>query len=161
MTINKYERTYASATAAEKATRHLDEVLDFLRQQTAPLSCKEIGKGIWGDLYVQNGKYLRSGKQVQAAELGQVLRHLRKGGYLKVEEIKGEPVEIKVEEWVSKTPDGKPIPEFITVHDDEGNKYEMRNPNYKPSWGYHREGSWEMVTKTIIPRVKVFSLVEG
>ena len=84
--------------------------------------------------------------------MGQILRHLRKGGFIKIEERKGDPIEIEVAEYVNRDENGNPA--TIKVHDDEGNEYEIPNPKYRPS--YWNNGRFEKVKKTVTPTIKTY-----
>ena len=44
MVVNDYEKTYVSVNDAVNSTKYLMAVVDFLRQQTKPVTCAEIGK---------------------------------------------------------------------------------------------------------------------
>lgn len=149
MQVSKYEKTYVSVVNAINATEHVEAAVEFLRKQTAPVTCAEVGKDVFGDVYSRS--YM---SKSYAAQMGQILRHLRKGGFIKVEERKGDPIEIEVEEYVRR--DEKGNPSTIKVHDDEGNEYEIPNPKYRPSY---RNGRWERVKKTVTPTTKVYTWV--
>ena len=145
ITANAYERTYCCVSDGLKATRHLDEVVEFIQSMARPVTCHEIGLYVWGDAY----KDWRM-KNSYSAQLGQMLRHLRQGGFVKVDEIDGAPVEVPSWEWVDAV--GAP-PSKIKVHDDEGNEYWIANPKYD----YRRHGGeYKEVKKTIIPKIKTY-----
>lgn len=149
MITTKFEDTYSCVNAAKADIEKLAAVVDFLRAQTAPITCREIGMAIFGNDYIQ-GYHKRS----LSCRMGQMLHHLHKGGFIKVEEVKGEPMEIEVEEYVRK--DDKGNRPKLLVHDDEGNSYIIDNPNYRYGRSY---GNWEKVKKTITPTYKVYSWV--
>lgn len=146
MKVTEYEKTYTSVKDALDATQHLATVVEFLRQQGAPVTCKEVGKAVFGGAY--DHSFL---SKSYAAQMGQILRHLCKGGFIKIEERKGDPIEIEVEEYVRRDENGNPA--VIKVHDDEGNEYEIPNPKYRVSY---RNGRWEKVKKTVTPTVKTY-----
>lgn len=145
ITANTYERTYVCVKNSLNATRKLDSVVEFLQSVARPVTCQEIGLFVWGDAY----KDFRV-KKSYSAQLGQMLRHLRQGGFIKVGLIDGAPVEVISCEYVE--PQNVP-PRMLRVHDDEGHEYIIDNPNWDRS--KHR-GHFEDVKKTIIPKVKVY-----
>lgn len=141
MKVTDYEKTYKSVSNAVKDTQYLDAVVDFLRMQSEPLTCADIGEAIFGNKYSTDRCY--------PSRMGQMLGHLRVGGFVKVEEHKGDPIEIEVGDWIYESDTNKEPPR-ITVHDDKGREYTMQNPNYK---GYRH---WGMVKKTITPTIKTY-----
>lgn len=146
MKVTEYEKTYVSVYNAVNDTRHVQAVVDFLREQSKPVTCGEVGKAVFGDVYSHS--YM---SKSYAAQMGQILRHLREGGFIKIEERKGDPIEIEVEEYVRRDENGNPA--VIKVHDDEGNEYEIPNPKYRASY---RNGRWEKVKKTVTPTIKTY-----
>ena len=145
ITANDYERTYVCVKNSLNATRQLDRVVEFLQSIPRPVTCREIGLFVWGDAY-RDIRTMNS----YSAQLGQMLRHLRQGGFIKIGEIDGAPVEVSSWEWVD-APDAPPSK--IKVHDDEGNEYWIANPKYD----YRRHGgSYKEVKKTIIPKIKTY-----
>ena len=158
ITANTYERTYVCVKNSLNATRKLDEVVEFLQSMARPVTCQEIGykalhqaskQRSLRKLLQQRSPYnLRMNSY--SAQLGQMLRHLRQGGFIKVDLIDGAPVEVISYEYVE--PQNVP-PRKLRVHDDEGNEYTIDNPNW--DWSKHR-GHFEDVKKTIIPKVKVY-----
>lgn len=149
MKVTEYEKTYASVTSAVNDTEHLEAVVEFLRKQTNPVTCAEIGRAVFKDAY--NSYYM--GKSCQG-QMGQMLRHLRRGGFIKMEERKGDPIEIEYEGVIHDASDNQP--EYIRVHDDAGNEYQMPNPNYRPRWC---NGRWGIIKKTVTPTIKVYRWV--
>lgn len=149
MIANTYEKTYVCVRKSEKATEKLDDVVAFLRRADHPMTCKEIGIAVFGEKYASN-----YGSHPYAARLGQMLRHLREGGFVKYAEADGEPVQVTNMEYVRV--DENDNTATIRVHDDEGNTYEIPNPKY--TYGRTR-GRWVEVTKTITPKIKVWSWV--
>ena len=146
MVVNDYEKTYASVYDAVNHTKNLMDVVDFLRQQTKPVTCAEIGKAVFGEEAYTNSRLSRS----YSTSMGQMLRHLRKGGFIKIDTIDGTPMQISSWEWVASV---DAPPSQIKVHDDEGNEYWIPNPKYDYcSYG----GDYKEVEKTIIPKVKVY-----
>lgn len=145
MTANIYEKTYVSVKNAVHDTQHLDAVVEFLRKQSEPVTCTAIGEAVFGDQY--HSYYM--GKSCQG-RMGQMLRHLRQGGFIKVDLIDGAPVEVSSWEWVDAV--GAP-PSKIKVHDEDGNEYLIANPKY--DYRCHG-GNYEEVKKTIIPKVKTY-----
>ena len=146
MITDKYEDTYISVKKACEDVKNLDDVILVLEDATAPMSCREIGLKVWGPAYLNNRRL--------SSKMGQILKHLRWSGDLRIEKIAGEPVEIEYEEYQREC-DDEGNPRFIKVHDDEGNTYDMPNPKYR---GY-RCGRWIKVKRTVIPTTKVYSLV--
>lgn len=147
MKTNCYEDTYVSVNKARKDVEKLDDVILTLEDADKPLTCRDIGLAIWGADYLDNRRY--------SARMGQMLKHLRRGGFIRVEEVNGEPVEVEYEEYIREDDDGNPA--TIRVHDDAGNEYQMPNPKYRPSYG---GGKWYKLKRTVIPRIKVYSLVQ-
>ena len=147
MVVNDYEKTYASVYDAVNNTKHLMAVVDFLRQQTKPVTCAEIGKAVFGEEAYTNSRMSRS----YSASIGQILRHLRKGNFIKIENTAGNPIEIEDEEFIYT--DAQNNQEYIKVHDDAGNEYIIQNPKFNYS---SRNGHWEKVKKTITPTIKVY-----
>jgi hypothetical protein len=146
MFANEYEKTYKNVRSAMKSTEHLSKVIEFLKAQTEPVSCQTIGEAIFWDYHSDDSH------RSYASRIGQMLCHLREGGFIEEEKTYGEPKEIEVREW---TYDNK-IKEFIKVHDDEGNSYIVPNPRFNP---YNRQGHWETVKKTVHPVIKVYSWI--
>lgn len=145
MNANIYEKTYVSVKNAVHDTQHLDAVVEFLRKQSEPVTCAAIGEAVFGDQY--HSYYM--GKSCQGM-MGQMLRHLRQGGFIKIGLTDGAPVEVSSWEWVDAV--GAP-PSKIRVHDEEGNEYWIANPKYD----YRRHGgNYQEVKKTIIPQVKTY-----
>ena len=149
MKVTEYEKTYASVSNAVNDVCHVEAVVEFLRKQTAPVTCAEIGNAVFGGVYSHS--YM---SKSYAAQMGQVLRHLRKGGFIKVEERKGDPIEIEVEGYIYDNDDNGEPP-MITVHDDKGREYRIHNPNYS---GYWTRGHchWGKVKKTVTPTIKTY-----
>lgn len=147
MKVNDYEKTYSSVTNAVKNTKYLDAVVDFLRKQSEPVTCATIGKAVFGNQYYSS--YM--GKSCQGM-MGQMLRHLRQGGFIRVEERKGDPIEIEDIELIPVN-DANNEPPQITVYDEQGRKYVISNPNYVPSYS---QGHWGVVKKTITPTIKTY-----
>ena len=149
MKVTEYEKTYASVSNAVNDVCHVEAVVEFLRKQTAPVTCAEIGNAVFGGVYSRS--YM---SKSYAAQMGQVLRHLHKGGFIKVEERKGDPIEIEVEGYIYDNDDNGEPP-MITVHDDKGREYRIQNPNYNNRWT-HGHGHWGKVKKTVTPTIKTY-----
>lgn len=145
ITANDYEKIYVCVKNSLNATRHIDKVVEFLQSIARPVTCQEIGLYVWGNAY----KDIRV-KGSHSAHLGQMLKHLRQGGFIKVDYIDGAPVEVVSYEYVESQ---NVPPRKIHVHDDEGNEYIIDNPKW--DWRKHR-GHFEDVKKTIIPKIKVY-----
>lgn len=155
MTTNKFEDTYSSVKVAKDHTKDLPIVCELLRGAPAPMTCKEIGVAMFGDAYVKDGDYWHDSYSRQlTAHLTQMLRHLMRGGFIDRKEIDGEPVEIETQEYIRRDDDGHP--QYIRVHDDEGNEYQMPNPKYNPCYG---TGGWVTVKKTVTPKIRVYTWV--
>lgn len=161
MTTNVYEDTYSSIETARNHTADLPQLVELLRNATAPMSCKEIGFAMFGDAYAYDGDptshdawLQRINRRRLTSHLTQMLRHLVRGGFINREEINGEPVEVEQEEYRRIDDDGHP--QYIRVHDDEGNEYMMPNPKYNPCYG---TGNWVTVKKTIVPKIRVYTWV--
>lgn len=147
MTTNYYEETYATVKKAKRYTADLERVINVLSQTYKPMTCKEIGLAVFGETY--------KGSHYLSSHTAQMLRHLRKGGFVRSQEIKGEPFEIETQEWVIDL-DKNGYTRYIRVHDDEGNTYEMLNPKYD-LYGY--KGGFKTVKKTVVPTTTVYVLV--
>lgn len=150
MKVADYEKTYMSVTHALKDTKHLDAVVEFLRKQNEPVTCATIGEAVFGHDY--HSDYL--GKSCQGM-MGQMLRHLQMGGFVKREDHKGEPFEIDVQEFVRGNDDNGES-QLITVHDDKGREFVILNPNFSY---WRSEGHYEKVKKTITPTIKTYKWV--
>ena len=151
MTTTKFEDTYSCVLTAKATTKKLAAVVGFLSLQTEPLTCKEIGLHVFGKAYTDSYK-----SRSYSAQMGQILKHLWQGGFIAVEERIGEPMTIEVMAWVRVDDAGVPL--TITVHDDEGNTYQIPNPKAnQQGTGY---GCWKPVKKTIIPKTKVYKWVD-
>jgi hypothetical protein len=150
MITTKFEDLYSCVLTAKADTEKLAAVVDFLSKQTEPLTCKEIGVAIFGEVYANSYK-----SRSYSAQMGQILKHLRQGGFIAVEERIGEPMTIEVMDWIAQDSAGVPL--TITVHDDEGNTYQMPNP--KANQRDCRHGYWGPVKKTVIPKTKVYKWV--
>lgn len=151
MITTKFEDTYTCVYTAKVYTEKLAEVVDFLRAQTAPLTCREIGLAIFGNDYIQGYR-----QRSLSSHMGQILKHLRQGGFIKVEEVKGEPIEVEREEYVRNADNNGNLP-YIKVHDDEGNTYDMPNPKFDRR--AYNGGTWQTVKKIVMPTYKVYSWV--
>ena len=148
MKTTEYERTYEVVKNAIHSSRDVNEVADFLAKANKTMTCREIGIAVYGEF-----KYTKSRDSRRlSSHLGKILAHLNKGGYVKINKIDGEPIEYEEDVWVNN--DGCPY--IIKVHDDEGNTYEIPNPNFK---GDYSNGHYETVIKTFIPKVKVYTWV--
>ena len=145
MTATIYEKTYVSVKNGLADTEYLDRLVRIMRDNRDPMTCAALGYRVFGDRY--SSEYM--GKSL-AGRMGQMLKHLRQGGFIKVEKIDGTPVEVSSWEWVDA--EGTP-PSKIKVHDDDGNEYWIANPKY--DYRCHG-GRYEEVKKTIVPKVKVY-----
>ena len=152
MITTKFEDTYTCVNNAKNITADLLTLADLLMQANRPMTCREIGIALFGTEYADRNSRRARG---MTAHLSQMLRHFRKGGFIKVEEVKGEPIEVEREEYVRV--DDADNPQFIRVHDDAGNEYQMPNPNYNPWRAAQAGGSWQMVKKIVTPTYKVYS----
>lgn len=152
MKVSVYEKTYVSVTNAINSTEHLDAVVEFLRGQSEPVTCATIGRAVFGDRYDSYSM----GKSCQGM-MGQMLKHLRQGGFIKKEERKGNPIEIEEEGWIPALDVNGETPTII-VHDDKGREYVINNPNWG---GSYRNGSghWGTIKKTITPTIKYYTWI--
>ena len=163
MNLSTYEKLYACAYDAEIATKGLDTVVAILRQHTeSPVTPKEIGLMLFGEEYSEpvttsHPYRYNMTKASQRAHLGQMMRHLHKAKLIKRAYIDGEAIERATSKWVQ---DGEPYnePQYITVHDDRGRSFEIRNPHYDvyEAMKAERAGHYEEVTETIIPKIKAW-----
>ena len=161
MFINDYENTYSSVKTACENVKDLPALIELLRGAPAPMSCKEIGFAMFGDAYAYDGDPTSNDAWLQrinrrrlTSHLSQMLRHLVRGGFIRWDEINGEPIEVEQEEY--RRIDDYGQPQYIRVHDDEGNEYQMLNPKYNPCY---YKGDWIKVKKTIVPKIKVYTWV--
>lgn len=144
---NKYESYFIAVEKANRVTDKLDEIICTLKNSYRPKRVKEIGQIVYGnDLYWSNGDI----KTSLINHITHILCTLRQNGFVKREEIDGEPIEVTREEYIHFTP------KYIKVHDDAGHTYDMPNPNYNP---YGGNGEWREVTKTITPKIGVYSWI--
>lgn len=145
MTTNTYEKTYVSVKNAVADTEHLDRLVRIMRNCREPMTCADLGRCMFGESYNTQSM----GKSL-SGRMGQMLRHLRQGGFIKIEMIDGTPIQVSAWEWVE--PVSAP-PKKIKVHDDEGNEYLIPNPKY--DYRCHG-GDYKEVKKTIIPKIKTY-----
>lgn len=148
MKVTDYEKTYKSVSNAVKDTQYLDAVVDFLRKQNEPVTCATIGKAVFGDKYSTDRAY--------SSRMGQMLWHLRVGGFVKVEKHKGDPIEIEVGDWIVE-PDANGEPPRVTVHDDKGREFTAKNPYYTGPYIPHEY--WGTVKKTITPTIRTYTWI--
>lgn len=147
MTANIYEKTYVSVKKGLAHTEYLDKLVEVMRSSRVPMTCADLGRHVFGDSYGR--EYVN---KCLSARMGQMLSHLRRGGFIKIDLIDGAPVTIT--HWGYIEPKGADVePKFIKVHDDKGREYNMPNPNYRPSWA---RGTWGEITETITPKVKTY-----
>ena len=161
MITSKYEDLYVSTRNAKIATAYVNKVVELLSCSTLPVMPKEIGVYLFGDDYLRPIKtsdpyHYGYCQASQRATVGQIMRHLHKAGLVKREYLDGEPVEIETTEWVPN--ETYTVPQYINVHDDEGNTYQMENPKWDWSKAaYAREcGRCVPVKKTVIPKIKAW-----
>lgn len=152
MIVNEYEKTYVSVFKAVNSVKHLNAVVEFLQKQTKPVTCAEIGKAVFGDDY--NSCFM--GKSYQGI-MGQMLRHLRDGGFIKMEEHKGDRIDYETFAWIPAETDVNEEPPTIVVHDDNGRTYTIDNPNYTGC--DYRNGHWGTIKKTIFPTIKTYTWI--
>ena len=145
MIANIYEKTYVSAKNAVHDTEYLDRLVRVMRDHCEPMTCADLGRCVFGERYCH--EYINKSL---SARMGQMLKHLRQGGFIKIETIDGAPVQVSSWEWVD--PVDAP-PAKIKVHDDEGNEYWIANPKY--DYRCHG-GEYKEVKKTIIPKIKTY-----
>ena len=168
MEVSKYEQTYVCVKVAMDAIKYVDKVVNFLRNASAPVSCKEIGTTLFGDAYKQfpkkevyegykcidyDKRSHNEKAQGLASSLGHVMSNLMREGLIKLTKEKGEPFTIEEERYVNVV-DDEICETTIEVWDAKGNQYEMPNPNYRKGRGEYRK-----VPVTITPTIKKYSLV--
>lgn len=145
--FNKYESCFIDKKKLNRVTDKLAEIIDVLKNSNQPMRVKEIGEIVYGEkLYYSSGIINTS----LINHITHVLRILRRNGFVKREEIDGEPIKITHDVYISCNK------AYIKVHDDVGNTYNMPNPNYNP---YKCNGEWREVTKTITPKVGLYSWI--
>ena len=161
MITSKYEDLYVSVRNAKVDTTYVNKAVEFLSGSTLPILPKEIGVCLFGDEYLKpvetsHPYHYRYRKASQRAVIGQIMRHLHNAGLVKREYIDGDPIEVEDSMWVPDKP--YDVPRYINVHDDEGNTYEMANPNWDWIKAAHARdcGHYEQVKKTVIPKIKAW-----
>lgn len=150
MITTTYEDTYACVATAKEQTKLLSTVVEFMSHQDSPVTCKEVGEALFGENY--SHYYSRHS---YASLLGSIFRHLHNGGFVTIEERASEPITIEVRKMI--TQDSAGVPMTITVHDDEGNTYQMPNPKAN-QFDSPRMG-WGTVKKTIPTKIKLYKWV--
>ena len=168
MEVSKFEQTYVCVKVAIDATKYVDKVVNFLRNASAPVSCKEIGTALFGDAYKQfpkkevyegykcidyDKRSHNEKAQGLASSLGHVMSNLMREGLVKLTKEKGEPFTIEEERYVNVV-DNEICETTIEVWDAKGNMYEIPNPNYRKGRGEYRK-----VPVTITPTIKKYSLM--
>ena len=145
MTANIYEKTYISVKNSLADTEYLDKLVGIMRDNREPMTCADLGHRVFGERY-SNEHMIKS----LSRRMGQMLKHLRQGGFIKIDTIDGAPVQVSSWEWVDSV---DAPPSQIKVHDDEGNEYWIANPKYD----YRRHGGdFKEVKKTITPKIKTY-----
>ena len=147
MTANIYEKTYMSVKKGIADTEYLEKLVSIMRDNREPMTCADLGYRVFGNRYCS--EYLAKSL---SGRMGQMLRHLREGGFIKVEKHKGDPIEIEVEDFILDN-DANNEPPRITVYDKQGREYEIFNPNYVAP---RQRGHWGMVKKTFTPTIKTY-----
>lgn len=135
MQIEDYERIFPTTNRTLEKIENIKPVVDFLKAQTRPMTCKEIGQGIWGDdynsFYDETGHYKTCA--ISANKLGAILRFLFEKNFIKREEIDDGMIDIQVTEWTMVdpgTPAWIPNPNYNPLRDYYSNR-EIRNPDYR------------------------------
>jgi hypothetical protein len=162
MITSKYEDLYVSTRNAKIATAYVNKVVELLSDSTLPITPKEIGLYLFGADYLNPVETITPNyhhnytKACQRATIGQIMRHLHKAGLVKREYLDGDPIEIETTEWVPNEP--YIVPQYINVHDDEGNTYQMENPKWDwvKAMNARNYGQPVRVKKTIIPKIKAW-----
>lgn len=161
MVTSKYEDLYVSTRNAKIATAYVNKVVELLSGSTLPILPKEIGVYLFGADYIRpietsDPYHYGYSKACQRATVSQIMRHLHKAGLVKREYLDGDLIEVESSEWVPDEPYA--VPQYINVHDDEGNTYQMENPKWDWSKAaYAREcGRCVPVKKTVIPKIKAW-----
>ena len=142
MKVSKYEETYVSVKEAMSNTEYLDSVVEFLKAHKEPVTAKEIGLAVFGVDYTSSWK-----SDSYRSRLGQMLCHLREGKFIQRIKVDDNPIEITDTIYVRCDDSGRLA--TIRVHDDEGNSYDMPNPNFNPRHCYG--GKWVEVKKKVYP----------
>jgi len=165
MKVNDYERGYVAVQKAMKVVENMEDVVNFLRTHPSKnFTVPEIGRAAIPNyrqkiLRELNGKILEDvdwHHRGDAVHLGHILKTLLQCGCVKADHVDGDPIEIETNVYVEDTP-APNIPEFIEVHDNAGNTYQMRNPAYNGYQPITRNAHWEKRKQTIIPKIKVYS----
>lgn len=161
MNASKYEMLYTIATSAISATSEIEKIVEVLRKQDKPLTCKQLGELVYGDAYKRTKQTsdwddyrLNAHARELTGRLNQALKHLASYRYIEVETIKSEPHTWEDEElvWIDENNE----PQKLEVWDAQGNKYFMNNPKYDYSNG-HRE--WRKVMKTACSKVHTYKWI--
>jgi hypothetical protein len=161
MNASKYELTYAIATSAINATSEIEKIVEILRKQDKPLTCKQLGELVYGDAYKRTKQTsdwddyrLNAHARELTGRLNQALKHLASYGYIEVETIKSELRTWEEEElvWIDESNE----PQRLEVWDAPGNKYLMDNPKYDRRNG-HRE--WRKVIKSAYSKVNTYKWI--
>lgn len=95
MNVNIYEKTYASVKNGLADTEYLDRLVRIMRDNREPMTCADLGHRVFGERY-GSGCMSKS----LSARMGQMLKHLRKGGFIKTDMIDGKPIEVSSWAWV-------------------------------------------------------------
>ena len=154
MQFSKYEETFTNVSEVKRsAAKYADQVANIVRNAKDGITCKEIGKAIWGDEYL-DGWSARS----YASQLGQILSNLAYGHFVKFEKVEtGEVITWEEEIWVrEEIKDANNEPKTIRVHDDAGREYVIDNPRYDYRTRIRPSGHYETITKFVKPKVQVW-----
>ena len=165
MNVTPYEKTYVCVNKSLKATEDLNRIVDILKRLDHPVSCKELGELAYGDAYkrpkIENNHWAYDQiKQNSKAcsltsRLTHMLSHLVEGNFVKVSQVLSEPYTFETDKYIAV--DSNDEPQYITVWDAQGKKYEMPNPNFKKCARY----KIITVTETHQSKINVYSWVKG
>ena len=148
-----YEMIFASYRKHEASFGRADAIAAILQAAGEDgLTCKEIGKILYGDDYNNHDKDWRNARH--PAQISAVLKALRKQGYATCEKKPTDPVEVTYTKYVVVDNSGEP--EILDVVDARGNHYEMRNPRFNPCT---QRGEYQEVVESITPTVRVWKWV--
>jgi len=163
MQVSEFEKCCHAVTYAEFVADKMDALAALLKNAERPMTCKEIGTALYGEDYLilpdcyENWQHNMIAREY-IGHLGHLLSRLRWNGYISVKvENTNIPVKDKNGNIVTyETQELKPSeasdePYMITVKDEQGRTYSIRNPHYVP-----RSALYETVTKIVYQKIKYY-----
>ena len=163
MQVSEFEKCCPAVNNAEIVADKMDALVELLKNAEKPMTCKEIGIALYGEDYLilpdcyENWMHNMIARE-HIGHLGYLLSQLSGNGYIfvKVEKTnipvtdkKGNIVTYRTQEL---KPSEEPTePYMITVKDEQGRTYSIRNPHYVP-----RPALYETVTKVVFQKIKYY-----